>query len=59
MQQTYELYLENEAGERLFETILSRSVADIMPAVREMIAERNLVSVEVCQAGQPLFTVAR
>jgi hypothetical protein len=59
MQQTYELYLEDDSGERRFETMLCRTVADILPAVRKMIAERNLAAVEVCVAGQHLFTIAR
>jgi hypothetical protein len=59
MRQTYELYLEDEAGERRFETILCRSIAEILPAVRKLIAERNLAAVEVRVAGKHLFTVDR
>jgi hypothetical protein len=59
MMQTYELYLEDEEGERRFDTILCRSLAEILPKVRELIAERNLASVEVRVAGQVLFTIAR
>jgi hypothetical protein len=59
MMQTYELYLEDEEGERRFDTILCRSLAEILPRVRELIAERNLASVEVRVAGQILFTIAR
>ena len=59
MMQTYELYLEDEEGERRFDTILCRSLAEILPKVRELIAERNLASVEVRVAGQILFTIAR
>jgi hypothetical protein len=59
MRQTYELYLEDDEGERRFETILCRSVADVLPAVRQLIAERNLAAVEVRVAGQHLFTLAR
>jgi hypothetical protein len=59
MQQTFELYLEDESGERRFETLLCRSVADVLPRVRAMIAERNLAAVEVRVADQHLFTIAR
>jgi hypothetical protein len=59
MVQTYELYLEDDAGDRRFETLLSPSVAEVLPKVRALIAERNLAAVEVCVAGQHLFTVAR
>ena len=59
MMQTYELYLEDEEGERRFDTLLCRSVAEILPKVRDMIAERNLAAVEVRVAGQHLFTIAR
>ena len=59
MRQTYELYLEELSGERRFETILCRSVADLLPAVRELIVKRNLALVEIRIAGQHLFTVAR
>jgi hypothetical protein len=59
MRQTYELYLEDDRGERRFETLLCGTVAEVLPAVRKLIAERNLVAVEVRVAGQHLFTVAR
>ncbi len=59
MRQTYELYLEDEDGERRFETLLSGTVAEVLPAVRQLIAERNLVAIEVRIAGQHLFTLAR
>ena len=59
MLQTYELFLEDEAGERQFDTLLCRSVADLLPTVRALIAERNLASVEVHVGGEHLFTIAR
>jgi hypothetical protein len=59
MQQTYELYLEDDAGDRRFETLLCATVADVLPKVRAMIAERNLAAVEVRVADQHLFTIAR
>jgi hypothetical protein len=59
MRQTYELYLEDDAGKRVFETILCRTMAEILPKVRALIAERNLALVEVRVGGQHLFTVAR
>jgi len=59
MPQTYELYLEDDAGARRFETILCLTVADVLPRVREMIAQENLAAVEVRVGGQHLFTVAR
>jgi len=59
MRQTYELYLEDDAGERVFEIITCRSVAEILPKVRALIAERDMALVEVRVTGQHLFTVAR
>jgi hypothetical protein len=56
---TYELYLEDESGATRFETLLCRSLAELMPQVRALLAERNLAAVEVRLAGQSLFTVAR
>ena len=59
MVQTYELYIEDDAGERRFETLLCPTMAEVLPKVRAMIAERDLAAVEVRVAGQHLFTVAR
>jgi hypothetical protein len=59
MLQTYELYLEDEEGERRFDTMLCPSVAEILPRVRELIAAQNLAFVEVHVAGKLLFTIAR
>ena len=59
MQQTYELYLEDESGARKFETLLCATVADVLPKVRALIVERDLAAVEVRVADQHLFTIAR
>jgi hypothetical protein len=59
MLQTYELYLEDDEGERRFDTLLCPTVAEILPRVRELIAQQNLASVEVRVGGQHLFTIAR
>ena len=59
MMQTYELYLEDAEGKRRFDTLLCRSVTEILPKVRDIITELNLAAVEVRVGGQHLFTIAR
>jgi hypothetical protein len=59
MLQTYELYLQDDAGGRTFETLLCHSVAELMPKVRELISAREVAAIEVRVANQPLFTVSR
>jgi hypothetical protein len=56
---TYELYLRAaEQDEPRFEALTSTSDGDAMAAVRQMIRERNLRSVEVRRLGTHLFTLA-
>ena len=56
---TFELYLTSDAGRPVFEAFTCRSRAELMPAVRRLIAERDLRSIDVREMGVPLFTVGR
>jgi hypothetical protein len=59
LMQTYELYLEDRTGNRWFEPMLCKLDTELVPRARAMLAERDLMSVEVREAGRTLFTVAR
>ncbi len=53
---TYELYLD-DGRRRSFEALTCASQTELMTAVRNLIEQRGLKSVEVCQFGEHLFTI--
>ncbi len=57
--QTYELFLRGRDGKRSFEALTCAERGQLMPALRKLIKERQLSSVEVREFGFPLFTVGR
>jgi hypothetical protein len=54
---TYELYLEGEAGPPVFEALTCPNEIELLARVEQLIAERNLKSVEVRRFGAHLYTV--
>lgn len=57
MHQTYELYFEAEEEPPRFEAITCGSEAELMSALRRLLADRGARAVEVRQFGSPLFTL--
>lgn len=58
LHQTYELYLEPEEGSPRLEVVTCANEVDLLATVQDMIAERQLRSVEVRRFGSHLFTVS-
>lgn len=55
---TYELYLEGEEGPPRFEAITCANEVELLSCVREMLAKRDLKSIEVRHFGAHLYTVS-
>lgn len=58
MHSTYELYLEDQDGARRFEALTCANSGDLIAAVRRVLDQGGVRSVEVFQFGEHLFTVA-
>lgn len=58
LHQTYELYLEPQEGSPRLEVVTCQTEVELLSTVQDMIAERNLRSVEVRRFGAHLFTVS-
>ena len=58
MHRTYELFLRDRDGKVSFEALThAGTIVEVMRHVRGLLAERGVESVEVCEAGERLFTL--
>lgn len=58
LHQTYELYLEPQEGSTRLEVLTCPNEVELLATVQDLLAERNLKSVEVRRFGSHLFTVS-
>ncbi|WP_041373603.1 hypothetical protein [Phenylobacterium zucineum] len=54
---TYELYLHGDDGPPRFEALTCGSEAELMTAVRRILTDRGVQSVDVREFGELLFTL--
>lgn len=54
---TYELYLDTGDGQPVFEALTCADEVELLGAMRRMLAERNLVSIEAQRFGEPVLTL--
>ncbi len=54
---TYELYLTNHQGETRFEPLTCAPTTDVHGQVRQLLADRDMASIEVRRGGEHQFTI--
>jgi ParB-like chromosome segregation protein Spo0J len=58
MHRTYEMFLRDRHGKVTFEALThAGSIVEVMRHARGVLAERGAESIEVCEAGERLFTL--
>lgn len=54
---TYELYLDSGDGKPVFEALTCANEVELLSAMRRMLAERRLVSIEAHRLGERVMTL--
>ena len=58
MRRTYEVYLHHPRGQREF-VVLTCHHAEVITRAGEILRASEAVRAEICEAGQPLYTIDR